>query len=896
MPDPDPQSPDTPWSLTASRVVERLEVDAATGLDPGEVERRRESFGENRLQEAARRGLWAILWEQLRSLIMLLLVAAVGVSLLFGEVVEALAIGVVIVLNTAIGFITEWRAVRSMEALQEMGQSESLVRRGGEQSSIPAAQLVPGDIVLLQQGGVITADLRILEVDNLQVDESALTGESVPVPKQVEPVEEEAGPGDRSCMAFRGTAVTRGWGVGVVVGTGMDTEIGSISRMVATAESSSTPLEKRLDRLGSRLVWLTLAVAVLVTGSGLVAGRDTFLMIQTGIALAVAAVPEGLIIVATIALARGVHRMARHNALIRRLSSVETLGSTTVICSDKTGTLTENRMQVRVLEGPDGRYEVEGGVDAPRVQLDGQEISMEDDAPLRRLVQVAVLANEIDAVEAGDEGTEQGGDPMEVALLRLGHGLGMHRPELVDRLPQIREEPFERESTMMSSFHRLEDGSTMVAVKGAPEAVLEAATRIRGEGEGASLEEPERDRWRRRVDELAGEGLRVLALACKSANPEDDPYTELEFLGLVGLMDPPREGVAEAVRACRDAGIRVVMVTGDHAETARRIAADVGIGEASELEVVTGAELKEMDDPHHDRIVRASVFARVDPEQKLNLVDGFQQRGHVIAMTGDGVNDAPALKKADIGVAMGRRGTDVAREAAAMVLLDDAFGSIVEAVRQGRIIFHNIRTFVIYLLSGNVGEILAVGLAAVAGAPLPLLPLQILYINLVNDVFPALALGMGPGPGKVMESPPRESKEAILERGHWLAIGLYGAVIAGAILAAFFFVLEGMGRPVEEAVTTAFLAVSLSRLFHVFNMRSPASGALSNEVTRNRFVWGAIGICLVLLAVAVYVPGLAGVLGVIPPGAGQWGVILVAALLPVVLVQPALAWMGRRRD
>lgn len=889
--------PEKAWATPADEVLDQLESSRDDGLSEEDVERRRREHGSNRLREARHRSRGRILWEQIKSVIVLLLAGALVVSLLFGHLMEAAAIAVVIAVNTAIGFVTELRAVRSMEALQKLGQADSEVIRGGEERTIPAHELVPGDIIVLEPGEVIAADVRLLEVDGLQVDESALTGESAPVPKQTDTVDGSAPVGDRASIGFKGTAVTRGRGLAVVVRTGMDTEIGGISEMVEEAEGSETPLEQRLDALGRRLVWLTIAVAAAVSVSGIVAGREAFLMIQTGIALAVAAVPEGLPIVATVALARGVHRMARRNALVRRLSSVETLGSTTVICADKTGTLTENRMRVAAFDLPTGRFEVDPDAEnGARIERDGMAVELGDDAVLERAVRTAVLANEVEEVpeeqgNAADRSPK--GDPMELALLRLGEAAGAGRAHLVERMPQVRCEPFERETTMMASFHRGEDGS-LVAVKGSPEAVLEASSQVASADGTDRLEEEDRASWTERADRMAGEGLRVLGLAFKEAGEEADPYSDLVLLGLVALRDPPREGVADAVAECRKAGIRVVMVTGDHPETARQIAASVGIGNDEDRRVTMGSELERADREQRKEFASTAVFARVDPRQKMDIVDGYQDRGEILAMTGDGVNDAPALKSADIGVAVGRRGTEVAREAADMVLLDDSFQTIVEAVRHGRVIFRNVRKFVIYLLSGNVGEILAVGVASVLGAPLPLLPLQILYLNLVNDVFPALALGMGEGERKVMERSPRDPAESILERRHWRAIALYGVVIAAAILGAFFYALHGLDLETGDAVTTAFLVLSLARLLHVFNMRDHRAAVLRNEVTTNPFVWGAIAVCLALLGLAVYLGPLADVLGLQPPSGTQWLVILAGGAFPLLAGQLYLAVAGSR--
>jgi len=898
-----------PWAATPEAVLEALGTDPERGLDDDEVRRRRQEHGPNRLREAVRRSAWRILWEQVKSLIMVLLAVAVVVSVAFGQHVEAVAIVVVIVVNAAIGFFTELRAVRSMEALRELGQADSKVIREGEERTVAAVELVPGDVVVLEPGEVIGADQRLISVDSLQADESALTGESVPVAKQAEAVGAESPLAERASMAYKGTAVTRGRGTAVVVATGTDTEIGDVSRMVEEAEAGEIPLERRLDALGGRLVWLTMAVAAVVSTAGIVAGREVFLMIQTGIALAVAAIPEGLPIVATIALARGVHRMARRNALVRRLSSVETLGSATVICSDKTGTLTENRMRVHSFELPEGRVDVAWGEDGSaaleRREGDAGGDPLDELPTMERAVRVAVLANDAEEPVEGEEGAG-GADPMELALLRLGREVGRGRSELVARFEQLRKEPFDRDTQRMSSYHRRPEGGILVAVKGAPEAVLEASSRVLTSDGEEPLDGAGRERWRERSEVLAAEGLRVLGLGYReSEDAEDDDARDedlgddLTLVGLVALRDPPQSEVPDAVAACRRAGIRVVMVTGDHPATARQIAASVGLGDADELRVVTGDELEraaaEGDGAEGD-VLDADVFSRVDPRQKLDLIAGYQRRGEIVAMTGDGVNDAPALKSADIGVAMGERGTEVAREAADMVLLDDAFSSITAAVRYGRVIFANVRKFVVYLLSGNVGEIAAVGVASVLGAPLPLLPLQILYLNLVNDVFPALALGVGTGEREVMERPPRDPEEAVLERCHWGAVVGYGVVIAATILGAFLFALHRLGASREEAVTAAFLVLSLSRLLHVFNMRDPDTGVFRNEVVRNPFVWGAIALCLGLLVVAVYVGPLAEVLGLTPPTPAQWALIVGASTVPLLLGQLYLAVTGRRGE
>ena len=877
----------SPWSRAAGELSRELDVDSETGLSADEAARRLREHGPNRLREHEERSAWEILVDQFRSLIVLLLGAAALLSFLFGGALEGGAIVAVLVINAAIGFATELRAVTSMEALRELGSTEARVLRDGQPRVVPARELVPGDVVLLEGGDVVTADLRLLEANRLEADESALTGESTPVEKQVEEVPGDAPISERRSMLYKGTAVTRGSGSGVVVATGMETELGHISALVEEAEEEITPLEERLDLLGQRLVWVTLGLAAVVAASGIAAGKDLLLIVETAIALAVAAIPEGLPIVATIALARGMWRMARRNALVDRLSAVETLGSTSIILTDKTGTLTRNQMGVERLALPGGDW-------TP---------SEEPDEAAREAVRIGVLCNNaaLPDEDAGEE-AEAAGDPTEVALLEAGRSLGLEREELVDRWPEVREEAFDADTKMMATVHRRPEGEgLLVAVKGAPEAVLEASDRLRtGEGT-APLDEEDRRRWERANDELAREGLRVLALATREADDRDaSPYRELTFLGLVGLLDPAREDVRPSLEACRRAGVRVVMVTGDQGATARYVARAVGLADEDAGDGVVDAtdlgELSEADDDRRRSLLEASIFARISPAQKLDLLALHQEAGNVTAMIGDGVNDAPALKKADIGVAMGKRGTQVAREAADMVLQDDRFATIVTAIEHGRAIFDNIRKFVVYLLSCNVSELMVVTLATVAGAPLPLLPLQILFLNLVTDVFPALALGVGEGAEGILERPPREESEPVLDTRHWWSLGSYGAVITGSVLTAFWLALgpEGMGE--DRAVTISFLTLALAQLWHVLNMTEAESGLLDNEVTRNGWVWGALALCVGLILGATYLPVVSEVLGLVDPGPDGWRIVVPFSLIPLAAGRAFSAVRGRLPD
>ena len=873
--------PGTPWTLSGQETVSRLDVAVHDGLSAAEAARRLQAHGPNLLREPRRRGPWPILAAQFKSLIVGLLAAASVAAFAFGEVIEGLAISAVIIVNAAIGFFTELRAVRSMEALRKLGTVRTRVRRDGTLREVEAESLVPGDVVILEGGDIVTADLRILQASKLQADESALTGESVPVGKAGEPLEEKTPLAERVNMLYKGTALTRGSGEAVVVATGMNTELGAITSLVAAAQTSGTPLEKRLNSLGHKLIWATLIIAAAVVGAGILAGKEVFLMIETGIALAVAAIPEGLPIVATMALARGMHRMARRNVLINRLSAVETLGATNVIFTDKTGTLTENRMTVVNIVQEPGDVTVAGERSAAEngaFTRDGHPVDPDRDGPLHEILETGVLCNNA-SIQTGD-GI---GDPLETALLTVASLAGISRQDLSERMPEEREEAFDPDSKMMATFNRDGDGYR-VAVKGAPEPVLEACSRIMTAGGESALDDAGRQRWLQRNHEMAADGRRILALAAKrTGRLEEEPYRDLVFLGLMGLQDPPRREVHQAIEECRAAGVRVIMATGDQPVTAVNIARAVGLSEGADAEVIHGRDLQppgDLSPEQRRRILDIDIFARVSPRQKLDLIDIHQQHGSVVAMTGDGVNDAPALKKADIGVAMGQRGTQVAREAADMVLKDDAFSSIVAAIRQGRIIFDNIRKFVVYLLSCNVSEIMAVSLTSMVNAPLPILPLQILFLNLVTDVFPALALGAGEGNPGVMRRAARDAREPILTRRHWLGIGGYSLIITLSVLGALALALSWLKLPSRQAVTVSFLTLAFAQLWHVFNMRDPGSGFFRNDITANRYIWGALTLCTGLLLLAVYLPGLSGILRLAGPGGRGWALVAAASLVP----------------
>jgi len=882
--------PNTPYRDSIEVLTNELKVSPDSGLDEKEALRRLQTYGKNRLKKAKPKSLWIILLNQIKNLIVLLLAIASALSFVLGDWLEGVAIVIVIVINSAIGFLTEIKAVRSMEALYRLVHIEASVRRGGGIIKLAAEDLVPGDIVILEAGDMVPADIRLFKASRFESDESSLTGESVPVPKQIEPLGEVLPVSERTNMVFMGTAVTRGSGEGVVTSTGVSTEIGNISVLVESAEDEKTPLDKNLNQLGSKLIWATLVVAASIIVIGILRGKEMFLMIETGIALAVAAIPEGLPVVATIALARGMMRMARRNALINKLSAVETLGSTNVICTDKTGTLTENKMSVKLIATAAGLIEIKHDEKTGEnmFSIQGKRIEPLDDPVLKEVLEVGVLCNGASLEKDLAKSRRSIGDPLEIALLFAGDIAGIQKKDLLRLYPEIRVEAFDTSVNMMSTFHQ-KDGSFLVAVKGAPDSLLEISSKILTENGQADFTDELKDYWYKMNEELAGKGYRVIAHGEKEVeSASSDPYEKLAFLGLVCLLDPPRLDVRDSILKCLDAGIKVVMVTGDHPATAKNIALAVGLVPDDKAAAVQGKDIgkfSELSTEQLDEINKTPILARVSPEQKLDIVSFKQGQGQIVAMTGDGVNDAPALKKADIGIAMGLRGTQVAREASDIVLKDDSFSTIVAAIEEGRIIFGNIRKFITYLISCNVSEIMIVSFASFAAVPLPILPLQILFLNLVTDVFPALALGMGEGGGNVMKLPPRDPQEPIMTKRNWIEIAGYGLIITISVLGALLLSLYYLGFETQKSVSVSFLTLAFVQLFHVFNMRDRTSAIINNEITRNLYVWGALFISAALILVAVYFPPVAKVLKVVEPGYDGWLLIICMSLIPLFFGQ-----------
>ncbi len=910
--------PEDPWARSVEEVIEHLEVDPDRGLSADEVEDRRKRYGPNCIRSVQSRPWWDVLIKQFGTVIMIVLAIAAVLAFIIGEPIEGWAIVVVIVLNGGLGFFMELRAIRSMEALARMGRASSRILRDGSEEEIAAEAVVPGDVVRLEAGDMISADLRLVEVSKAQADESALTGESEPVTKSTDSVEEDVPLAERSSMLFKGTALTRGSAKGVAVATGMATELGNVSELAESGEEARTPLEEKINRLGTRLVIITCVLVVMVVIAGILQDRGVTNMFRIGVALAVATIPEGLPIIATVTLARGMIRMARRNALINRLSAVETLGSTGIIASDKTGTITENRLTARRLRLREEVVHLTGGplTDEGAFEADEQEVDVDDVPGLRHALEVGVLCTEArlrEAEDSEDEDDDDGmagraedkfradGEPLEIALLVAGRKAGFTRDELVEEMPQVDIEPFDPDRKMMATVHE-QDGEFRYAVKGAPEAVLEASTHERGGDAEEEMSEERREWWIEQNEEMARDGMRIIALAEKRSDSETEEfYDGLTFIGLVGTIDPARHDAADAITECREAGIRVVMVTGDQALTAMAVAREVGLitDEDAELEdvVLPGSILEEPDewsDEDREKILSASVFARVSPKQKLNLVQLYQEQGDLVAMTGDGVNDAPALKNANIGVAMGQRGTQVAREASDMILRDDAISTIVTAVREGRVIFSNIRKFATYLLSVNASEVFSIGVATLAGLVLPLLPLQVLLMNLVVDAFPALAVGIGEGPPNVMDRRPRPADEGVLTGKNWRDIGIYGVLYGVVAIASMLIGLHWLGLEEDAAVTVSFLTLAGGLMLHVFNMRDRRSSIFVNEITVNRWVWTALIVSGSVLIGTVTVPPMMELFDTVTPDGPMIALILTMVLIPLIFGQLYLGLQNLR--
>ena len=957
-------------ALAPGEILQQLATPPESGLTSEEAASRLETYGPNQLAEAPGVTFLQMLIDQFRSFVVIMLIVASGISAILGDWEEAAAILAIVILNATLGVVQERRAEQALAALKKLAAPEAQVVRDGQRHMVSSIKLVPGDIVLLEAGNYVPADIRLLEAANLRIEEAALTGESVPVQKDANiRLEADIPLGDRKNTTFLGTLVSYGRGRGVVVGTGMRTQIGLIAEMLQAVENEPTPLQKRLDQLGKLLGWATLAICAVVFGVAILRFTDLSLLSASGggllvylkaaqeeiikmfmlaVGLAIAAVPEGLPAVVTISLALGMREMIQKHALIRRLSSVETLGSTTVICSDKTGTLTQNEMTLTRI-WVDGRYlsiTGKGRTLTGEFQEEGKTIDLGEFPAVRTALWVGTLNNDSELTISGSSDSEQTyrmtGDPTEGALVVAAAKAGALPRPLYRAYPRVQEVPFDSERKRMITVHKIQESTPedlspfyqhetsgyVVAIKGAPDVVLDLCTHYqRMDDTPAPLTEEQRMRILNANDQLTEDALRVLGVAYRVSQtmPNMEDVEKLEqgmvFVGLVGMIDPPRPEVAPALAKATKAGIRTIMITGDFPNTARAIASAIGLLKPNH-QVLSGAELDDLTDEQlRQQVEYTDVFARVSPEHKMRIVDALRDDGEVVAMTGDGVNDAPSIKRANIGVAMGITGTDVAKESADMVLTDDNYASIVAAVEQGRIIYDNIRKFVFFLLSSNVAEIMIIFLATLAGLPSPLTVIQLLWLNILTDGAPALALAMEKGDTAIMQRPPRPPSEPIINKTMQLGITIQTIAQTGVVLGAFvvglFWHLEagalvpsGMnpltyllqhdwsGVDVQAAETMAFVTLSLCELFRAYTVRSERLSIFKLGAFSNKYMQYAVGLSILLLILVVSVPFLQPIFNTHFPDLREWGVIVAFSLVPAVaeeFTKMYLRWKDGRK-
>ena len=861
-----------PHSEDIEKIAQLLQANQESGLNEQEVQKRIEEYGLNSYKAQKQKNVFFILLAQFKSPIVLLLVVAAGFSFFFEHWIEGFSIIGVLVITAALGFFMELQARRSMNALEKMDVNVSKVLRDNSIIEIPSERIVPGDILLIEAGDIVPADGRLFDLNQLEADESALTGESLPVSKKDEPLEKNAGIADQSNMIFKGTAIVKGNAKTIITGTGLHTELGKITALVETAEQNVTPLEKKLQGLTKKLMWITSVFALIFIVTGVIQGKEIYLIVETALALAVAAIPEGLPIVATIALTYGMLRMARKNVLIKKLAAVETLGGINTIFTDKTGTLTENKIEVSSLSVFDDSIAVEKN-----------KISTENNkAIVDKLLLISTLCNNAVLNGKGND-KKQLGDPIEIALLQFVVENKIDLDEINEQYPRVAEEAFSSEAKLMGTLHK-NDNTNFVAAKGAVEELIEKCTTYCKGDAIEKLTEKEKKIFLQKAEEVQEQGTRVLAFAFKEGNTiaTDNFLNDLTFAGFIGFFDPPRMDVVGALQSCRDAGIKVIMITGDHPATALNIAEKIKLSEKENI-VINGKEL-DSNQPEK-KLFAATIFARVNPKQKLDMVSLYQKRGDIVAMTGDGINDAPALKKADIGIAMGLRGTQVAKETAAMVLKDDSFISIVSAIEQGRSIFQNIKRFLVYLLSCNLSEIFIVFGYGLLNFSFSILPLQILFLNLVTDIFPALALGMGKGNELTMKNPPRNPAEAIVVKKDWINIIVYALLLALPIMLVSWYCSYYLKYESAVCNNITFFSLALSQLWHVLNLSSRKISFINNEVTRNTFVWFALLLCILIIAVFYMVAPLKEILGLQTLDTTMWLIIVGTSFAPVLLIQ-----------
>ena len=860
------------------------------GLPAEEAAARLERFGPNQLQTAPSASPWQLLAEQFHNVLIITLLIATVLSAFLGHAVEAVAIAVIVLFAVLLGFVQEYRAEKAIEALRKMAAPASKVIRNGRERMIPALEVVPGDIIVIAAGDRIPADARLVEAANLRMDEAALTGESLPSEKDATAIlPSSTSVGDRRNMLFAGTSAVHGRGLAIVTATAMETEFGRIAGMLQRVESEKTPLQKNLDKVGVSLARAALVIVAVIVALGIVRGQPFIDILIFGIALAVAVVPEALPAVVTISLALGVQRMVKRNALMRRLPAVETLGSTTVICSDKTGTLTRDEMTVRRLYAAGIDVSVAGSGYRPEGEMKIDGHSGELPSPVLELLQAGALCNDAMLDQSPEGEWKISGDPTEAALIVAARKAGFDERDLRKHFPRIDEQPFSSETKRMATVHRSE-AATLVIVKGAPEVILPAcSSALNVSGQAEALDDAARRDILEKVESMGRDALRVIAIARKESAGVADAKEGLVFLGLAGMIDPPREEAKSAVERCIEAGIRPVMITGDHPVTARAVARELGI--LRQGRVLAGVEIEAMDDRALGEAAGSvEVFARVSPEHKLRIVEALQKRGEVVAMTGDGVNDAPALKRADIGISMGISGTEVSREASAMTLLDDNFSTIVAAIEEGRGIYDNIKKYLTYLLSSNIGELGLMAGATLLGIPLPLTAVQILYVNLATDGLPALALAVDPAEPGIMKRPPNDPKKGIFSRSV-MALMLAGGLWSTLVNLALFEWSRHSGRSLKEAMTMTFVSLVLIQFFKAYNFRSETEHVFTNTFS-NRWLNLAILWELFMLAAIIYVPALTAPFSTFAMPLTDW-LIVISGAFSVVPVIETVKWLIR---
>ncbi|WP_077617765.1 calcium-translocating P-type ATPase, SERCA-type [Bacillus sinesaloumensis] len=883
------------YELRSEEVEKKVNTSLSNGLTDQEVKQRQKQFGYNELKEAERPSALLLFLAQFKDFMVLVLLAATLISGLLGEYIDAIAIMAIVLINGFLGFFQERKAEKSLQALKELSAPQVNVFRNNEWVRILSKELVVGDIIKFTSGDRIGADVRLIEVKSLEIEESALTGESVPVTKHVDPIQDgDVSLGDQENMAFMGTMVTRGSGIGIVVGTGMNTAMGQIAELLQTAHAMITPLQRRLEQLGKVLITVALILTLLVVVVGVINGHELYEMFLAGVSLAVAAIPEGLPAIVTVALSLGVQRMIKKNAIVRRLPAVETLGCASVICSDKTGTMTQNKMTVTHLWSGGKTWSVSGtGYDVEGKFFFGErEIKPSENKTLQQLLTFGVLCNNA-TLKRKDQDIVLDGDPTEGALLVAGIKAGLTNEFLAQQFEIVEEFPFDSSRKMMSVIVRDKSGNQFVVTKGAPDVLLGVSKSVLWDNRQQPLSVDSENKIKKAIEDLASNALRTIAVGFKPLRPnqklvsEREAESDLTFIGIQGMIDPPRPEVKAAVRECKDAGIKTVMITGDHLITAKAIATQLGILPEGG-KVLDGYALSKMDQEELEEIVDdVYVYARVSPEHKLKIVKALQSRGHIVAMTGDGVNDAPAIKASDIGIAMGITGTDVAKEASSLVLLDDNFATIRAAIKEGRNIYENIRKFIRYLLASNVGEILVMLFAMLMGLPLPLVPIQILWVNLVTDGLPAMALGLDQPEGNLMKHGPRHPKEGVFARGLGWKIISRGFLIGIATLAAFMVVYHRDPNNLGYAQTIAFATLVMAQLIHVFDCRSERSIFHRNPFQNMYLVWAVLS-SIVLMLIVIYYPPLQPIFKTYAIEPRDWLLVIGMSAIPTFLLAGSL--------